>query len=69
MSNGTFSWDDDVTLQDINFEVKKGSLIAVVGTVGSGKTSLLSAILGEMQKLSGSINTYVSGLHSSAVYF
>lgn len=60
VNDGTFGWDDDVTLRDINLEVKKGSLIAVVGTVGSGKTSLLSAILGEMQKISGRINTYVS---------
>ena len=32
-------------------DVKKGELIAVVGKIGSGKSSLLSAILGEMQKV------------------
>ena len=31
--------------------VKEGALIAVVGTVGAGKSSLLSALLGEMEKV------------------
>lgn len=34
-------------------------MIALVGTVGSGKTSMLSALLGEMIKVSGYVN--VSG--------
>ena len=37
----------------LNFEVKEGSLVAVVGSVGSGKSSLLSALLGEMEKFGG----------------
>ncbi|KAK1677422.1 hypothetical protein QYE76_038270 [Lolium multiflorum] len=32
-------------------EVRKGELVAVVGTVGSGKSSLLSCIMGEMHKV------------------
>ena len=43
----------------INVEVKDGGLIAVVGQVGSGKSSLLSAMLGEMEKLSGNVNIKV----------
>ena len=35
-------------LKDIELEVKKGSFFAVIGQVGSGKSSLISAILGEM---------------------
>ena len=35
------------TLQNVNFNVKKGQLIAVVGAVGSGKSSLLSGLLGK----------------------
>lgn len=42
---------------NLNLEVKKGELVAVVGGVGSGKSSLLYGILGEMHKLnSGTIN-------------
>lgn len=36
-------------------KVKRGSLVAVVGTVGAGKSSLLSAILGELEQKSGNI--------------
>jgi ABC-type multidrug transport system fused ATPase/permease subunit len=43
-----------ITLQDINCEIKAGSLVACVGSVGSGKSSLLSAILGEMEPMYGS---------------
>ncbi|GAA5821197.1 hypothetical protein JCM3770_005247 [Rhodotorula araucariae] len=42
-------------LQDISLSVKKGELIAVVGRVGDGKSSLLSAILGEMNKVDGQV--------------
>jgi len=43
------------TLRDINLKVPKNSLCAVVGTVGSGKSSLLSALLGEMDMLKGDL--------------
>jgi ABC-type multidrug transport system ATPase subunit len=39
--------------------VEEGSLVAVVGTVGAGKSSLLSALLGEMEKVKGSVNIKV----------
>nr|QNH67948.1 ATP-binding cassette transporter subfamily C member 1 X9 [Brachionus plicatilis] len=44
------------TLHKLNFEVKKGELVAVVGSVGSGKSSLISGLLGEMHKFKGYIN-------------
>lgn len=43
-----------ITLQDITFSVEPGQLVAVVGSVGSGKSSLLSAVLGEMEPINGS---------------
>ena len=36
-----------------------GSLVAVVGSVGTGKSSLLQAILGEMEKVHGEVNVKV----------
>ncbi|KAH6768081.1 multidrug resistance-associated protein 3 [Perilla frutescens var. frutescens] len=54
--NGNFSWDvssPSPTLSDINFRVSQGMRVAICGMVGSGKSSLLSCILGEMPKLSG----------------
>lgn len=45
--------------------IPEGSLVAVVGHVGSGKSSLLSALLGEMDKLEGSVAVKVSALSPS----
>ena len=48
------------TLKDLNISIKKGSLVGVVGSVGAGKSSLCSAILGEMKKVSGTVIVNVS---------
>ncbi|KAH6645344.1 ABC transporter family protein [Truncatella angustata] len=40
-------------LQDVNFKAGRNELIAVIGTVGSGKTSLLAALAGHMRKTNG----------------
>ncbi|KAK0636181.1 P-loop containing nucleoside triphosphate hydrolase protein [Bombardia bombarda] len=42
-------------LQDMNFEIGRNELVAVIGTVGSGKTSLLAALAGDMRKTSGEV--------------
>ncbi|XP_077994403.1 ATP-binding cassette sub-family C member 5-like [Glandiceps talaboti] len=43
------------TLFDINFDLKKGQLVGVCGSVGSGKSSLISAILARMHMVSGKV--------------
>ena len=50
VNNATMGWDDTdrVILKNVSFSVPKGSLTAVVGMVGSGKSSILSAILGKV---------------------
>lgn len=42
-------------LTDLTFSVKRNELLAVIGTVGSGKTSLLSALAGEMRLTGGEV--------------
>lgn len=43
----------------INVMVPQGSLLAVVGHVGCGKSSLISALLGEMERLEGEVSIRV----------
>lgn len=50
-------------MQDIDLTVRKGELVGIIGRVGSGKTSLLSAIIGEMTKVDGKVE-----LHGSVAY-
>jgi len=38
-------------VNDVSFEVQPGGLVAIVGSVGAGKTSILSAILGKMKTI------------------
>uniref|UniRef100_H3AES0 ABC-type glutathione-S-conjugate transporter n=1 Tax=Latimeria chalumnae TaxID=7897 RepID=H3AES0_LATCH len=56
--NGKFSWvkSNPPILHDINLMVPYGSLVAVVGHVGCGKSSLVSALLGEVEKLEGKVS-------------
>lgn len=55
--SGSFAWTQTghINLQNISLAVKKGDLIAVVGKLAAGKTSLLSAVLGEMTKVEGQV--------------
>ncbi|KAF6145054.1 hypothetical protein GIB67_013405 [Kingdonia uniflora] len=56
ISNGNFLWDPstpDPLLKDLHLQVLHGMKVAVCGAIGSGKSSLLSCLLGEMTKLSG----------------
>ncbi|XP_072021148.1 ATP-binding cassette sub-family C member 9-like [Amphiura filiformis] len=58
IEHGSFTWDQNsatAVLDDIQVNIPAGKLTIVVGQVGSGKSSLLSAILGEMTTLKGSV--------------
>uniref|UniRef100_A0A8C3DGG2 ATP binding cassette subfamily C member 4 (PEL blood group) n=1 Tax=Corvus moneduloides TaxID=1196302 RepID=A0A8C3DGG2_CORMO len=57
----TCYWDkvnssETPALQQISFTVRRGELLAVIGPVGAGKSSLLSAVLGELPTDKGLIN-------------
>uniref|UniRef100_A0A4W3IME5 ATP-binding cassette, sub-family C (CFTR/MRP), member 8 n=1 Tax=Callorhinchus milii TaxID=7868 RepID=A0A4W3IME5_CALMI len=57
VTSGYFTWTTDgaPTLSNIDIKIPQGQLTMIVGQVGCGKSSLLLATLGEMQKKSGSI--------------
>ncbi|XP_063082695.1 ATP-binding cassette sub-family C member 6 [Cavia porcellus] len=58
IQDGTFTWsrESPPCLHRINLTVPQGCLLAIVGPVGAGKSSLLSALLGELSKLEGSVS-------------
>ena len=47
------------TSLSLNLHIKPGQLVAVVGQVGAGKSSLISALLGEVEKVEGTVNLRV----------
>ncbi|KAF2196793.1 multidrug resistance-associated protein 1 [Delitschia confertaspora ATCC 74209] len=56
--DATFTWnknEDRQALHDINFSAHKGELACIVGRVGSGKSSLLQAVLGDLWKIKGEV--------------
>uniref|UniRef100_A0A6Q2ZQ65 ATP-binding cassette, sub-family C (CFTR/MRP), member 9 n=1 Tax=Esox lucius TaxID=8010 RepID=A0A6Q2ZQ65_ESOLU len=56
VSHGFFTWGSNLsTLADINVCIPTGQLTMIVGQVGCGKSSLLLAMLGEMQSISGKV--------------
>jgi len=43
------------SMTDVNLQIPKGQLVAVVGSVGSGKSSLVQGLIGEMKRTTGSV--------------
>ncbi|GBM74838.1 Multidrug resistance-associated protein 1 [Araneus ventricosus] len=63
IDGGTFCWTNGEPpfLRDIMLSVPRGSLVAVVGRVGAGKSALFSAILGEMHATEGAVRIMKGG--------
>lgn len=61
IENGDFQWNKEEEREDtefnilhlkgINLKISKGELVTVIGTFGSGKTSLVNCLLGEMHNM------------------
>ena len=59
ITEASSSWNQEIlsnTLSDITLNVRNGNLLAITGAVGSGKSSLLTAILGELPLHRGSVS-------------
>uniref|UniRef100_A0AAA9RX99 Multidrug resistance-associated protein 4 n=1 Tax=Bos taurus TaxID=9913 RepID=A0AAA9RX99_BOVIN len=57
----TASWEkasETPTLQGLSFTVRPGEMLAVVGPVGAGKSSLLNALLGELSPSQGQVSMH-----------
>jgi ABC-type bacteriocin/lantibiotic exporter with double-glycine peptidase domain len=66
VSDATFSWgkDEPTFLKHINLNIADGELVAIVGQVGCGKSSLVAAMLGLMEKVTGDV-----GVKGRLAYF
>ncbi|KAJ7077902.1 P-loop containing nucleoside triphosphate hydrolase protein [Mycena belliarum] len=63
ITDADFRWasaDVVPTLESISLTVRKGELTGIMGRVGAGKTSLLSAIIGDMSRSEGKVKLYGS---------
>ncbi|TNN59789.1 ATP-binding cassette sub-family C member 8 [Liparis tanakae] len=57
ITSGYFTWTDGLpTLSNVDIKIPFGKLTMIVGQVGCGKSSLLLAALGEMQRVSGAVS-------------
>lgn len=71
VTGASWSWLPDTTgnsvpptLQDISFDVKSSELMVVLGPIGSGKSSLLSALQGELERRNGEVQFSSSAMSS-----
>lgn len=59
LDHASFAWSSKhaaPTLVDLELSVRQGELVAVLGRVGDGKSSLLSAIMGDMSRTDGTLH-------------
>lgn len=54
-SASTLTQMEPFELHDINFSVGRNELVAIIGGVGSGKSSLLAALAGDMRRTEGNV--------------
>ena len=56
LHNASFSWGDATPcLEDVSLHIKKGSLVAVIGDTGCGKSSFLLSLAGMLSRREGSL--------------
>lgn len=54
--------DNIICLKGIDLQIKKGELVIIIGKVGSGKSSLLSTLIGDLLPVSQrQIDSYAAG--------
>ncbi|KAF9356142.1 hypothetical protein BGX34_010083 [Mortierella sp. NVP85] len=57
VQDASYSWykNSQPVISDINLALKKDCLLSVIGRVGSGKSSLIAALCGDLERISGEI--------------
>jgi ABC-type multidrug transport system fused ATPase/permease subunit len=62
MEDASFSWKDTPSLFSLNLKIKSGNFVGVKGAIAAGKSTLLAAILGEINLVSGKLRLYVDSI-------
>lgn len=71
LQNVCFQRDNKVVLDDVSMDIPRGSIVAIMGPSGVGKTTILRLISGQLQPSKGSIEvngTLISGLNRKQLY-
>ncbi len=61
-----FGFDDDLLIDGLDTFISRGDRVGIIGPNGSGKTSLLRLLVGELQPLSGEV---ITGARVHTAYF
>lgn len=56
LKNGKVGYSNKSVLEDINFEVKSGEVLCILGANGVGKSTLFKSMLGFIPMIDGSVN-------------
>ena len=64
--NGSISYGAETILEEINFEIKEKDKIAIIGENGTGKSTLLKTLNGNIPKIGGQ---FEYGYHVQKEYF
>ncbi len=62
LENISYGYDSGKVIEEVNFEIKKGDFIGIIGPNGGGKSTLIKLILGLIEPWSGKI---IHGINES----
>lgn len=65
VQNLSFSYHNAPILHDVSFTIEEGSVLCILGSNGTGKTTLLRCLLGFLQPNSGHITIGEKKCHGS----